>query len=760
MPLYHMGFVTPRGAVRGAGAVLCVLLTGSAARPAAAGVQTWTGTGPRAKSVYGLARDPLTPTRMWAASFGSGIYRTLDGGTTWTPSRTGLANTFTRCVAVNPHQPDSLFCGTNDGIYGSVDGGATWVELLPTPVSVRAIAWHPVKTAIAYAATYGDGVYKTTNGGATWSVINTGLVNTDVRDIALHPTKPDTLLAGTGTAGGLHQSLNGGLTWKQLGDNLAKSYAVAKIQYDLATPSTAYAALIDQGVIRTTNGGVTWQSLNAGLPTLQCRSLSVVDTLRYVGTDSGGVYVSGAKNTTWRAANTGLSNLYAETLLSVQGAGSTVWVGTDGGGVAKTTNQGGLWTPFDGGLLNTSAFALAVRTTTPTHTVYDAAGFGDQFWRSGDQAATWTRDTYLFTHDSERAVVVDPVAPATVYMTAYGSGVYRSLDDGATWSYPDSLTQTMTNQSVRSLVAYPGQSGHLFVGNGIGVYESTNGGSTWTSRVGDLPPSFGVHALALVPGAPVTLYAGNDSLGVYKTTDGGVTWTARNAGLQSLFIHDLLIDADNVLNVFAATDSGVFVSTDGALSWTKSSAGLPSGATGIDARALVQDPAHHNVLFCGMYGAGVYESIDHGATWTSLVNQSGLASLVVRSLAIDGTAGILYVGHDAGVQQVSGYPAVVAVGDPGTPRAPELHLTAHRGAAGAWTLALTLPAAGRVTLEVLDVRGRVLRSVTAGEMSAGPHALEWQAMGRDGRRLSSGIYWIRATSGGQSRAARVAVFGR
>ena len=159
MPV-HLPACSPRWFARTTFALSASAILSLLSAPAArAGVQTWTGSGPRAKSVYGLARDPLNASRLWAASFGAGIYTTTNGGTTWTVSRTGLLNTFARCVTVNPHHPDSLFCGTNDGIYGSTDGGTTWAELLATPCVASyprgrgsACAWRPVCCAPAVFA--------------------------------------------------------------------------------------------------------------------------------------------------------------------------------------------------------------------------------------------------------------------------------------------------------------------------------------------------------------------------------------------------------------------------------------------------------------------------------------------------------------------------------------------------------------------------------------------------------------------------------
>src|SRR5262249_6307014 len=187
------------------------------------------------------------------------------------------------------------------------------------------------------------------------------------------------------------------------------------------------------------------------------------------------------------------SNGDVEALLASLSSPSTVWAGTDGEGVFRTDSRGSIWKHLDGGLLNTFGFSLAVRQSS--HEVYAGMGFGDQFWRSTDQGSTWTRAIALFSRDSEHAVVPDPVLSKRVYLTAYGQGVFRSDDDGLSWFNPDSLSSTLRNPFVRGLVAWPGQTGHLFVGTGGGVYQSTDGGSSWSPDTLGLPPSFSVRSL-------------------------------------------------------------------------------------------------------------------------------------------------------------------------------------------------------------------------------------------------------------------------
>ncbi len=729
--------------------------------PAArAGNQVWTGTGPRAKSIEAIARDPLNPQRMWAATFGAGVYRSLDGGVTWTGYRAGLVNTFVRCLAVQPRHPDSVFCGTNDGVFLSTNGGVSWSKRLSTSASVRGLAIHPVRTGIVYCGVYGGGVYKSLNGGQNWGQINLGLVNTNVRDVALQPAKPETVFAATGTGGGVHRSFNGGLSWTQVPDTTATNGAAEQIQFDRLDPQRVYVAETDRGVIRSLDGGATWGRINRGLTSFRGRALAVVDTLRYFGTDNAGVFYTTLNDTTWHPASAGLPTLKVDALFAGATAPSTVWAGTDGGGICRSDDRGASWFQLDGGLLSTLSFSLAVRASTGA--VYDGCGFGDQFWRSADQGATWTRAASLFSHDSEHGIAADPIATSTVYLTAYGAGVYRSDDDGATWFNSDGGA-TLTNPFVRDLVAWPGESGHLFVGTGIGPFESTDGGASWASRVGDLPVSFSTRALALVPGVLATLYAGSDTsgaslgnAGVFKSVDGGGNWTNKSVGLPRSIVHSLLVDAANPAVVYAATDSGVYRTANGGDLWTRTSTGLPAG----DVRALAQDPVNTIALFCGVYGAGVFQSFDGGSSWQPVYAQSGLSNLFVRVLAVDGTRRTIYAGTENGVAALSNYAVPVVAVEPAD--AGPLTLAAWPNPAPGRMVRLeaSLPRAGRVRLVAYSIAGERVRELVDVEAPGGRYTWTWDGRDHRGRPLPSGVYFIRLESAEGARSIRVALLSR
>ena len=728
--------------------------------PSRAGNQVWTGVSPRAKSIQEIVRDPLNPQRMWAASFGAGVYRSLDGGATWTAYRTGLINTFVRCLAVQPRHPDSVYCGANDGVYLSTDGGQKWTRLLATvdtqSRSVRALAIDPIRSGTVYAGTYGLGVEKSINGGATWTPINLGLANNLIRAIAINPAKPETVLAGAGTGFGVQRSFNGGLQWNihPVLDTTATTGAVEKIVFDPADPARIYAAMIQKGVIRSRNGGDTWVRINGGLPTVNSRSLVVVNGDRYLGTaDAGAFHAIMPNDSTWLPANTGLGNPVVDAMLSTSGSPGTVWAGTDGGGIFRTDNSGAGWAQLDGGLLDTYDFSITVRPSN--HELYLGTGFGDQFWRSTDQAATWTHASFLFTHDSEHGVAADPVAASTVYLSAYGAGVYRSLDDGATWIDPDSLNATLTNRFVRPLIAWPGQSGHLLVGAGDGVWESTDGGAHWAPKGSGLPFPFSVRSLALAPGVPA-IYAGSDTAGVYRVNGTGV-WAQKNVGLKGLFVHALVVDAAIATTVYAATDSGLFKSTDSADNWVQAGTGLAPGTP----RALAQDPVHPSVLFCGVSGAGVYESGDGGSHWALLGNPSNLPNLTVRSLAVDAALATVYAGTDGGVAAYTTYPLwALAVEPEGQGAGLSLAVGPNPARTGLVRVQYGLPRAGHARVELFGLRGERVRELEDREESAGVHTLMWDGHDREGRPAAPGMYFVRLESAAGTRAARVVLLTR
>jgi hypothetical protein len=127
-----------------------------------AGANQWTSIGPDGGSISALAIDPSHPATLYAGIYYSGVYKSTNGGRSWSPANTGLTATYVQALAIDPSNPATLY------------------------------------------ATIASKVYKSTDGGGSWSPVNTGLTNIYVMTLAIDPSHPATLYAGT-EGGGVFQ---------------------------------------------------------------------------------------------------------------------------------------------------------------------------------------------------------------------------------------------------------------------------------------------------------------------------------------------------------------------------------------------------------------------------------------------------------------------------------------------------------------------------------------------------------------------------
>ncbi len=244
------------------------------------------------QSIQTLAADPGSPGTLYAGSFGrrnggsagAGVFKTTDGGLTWTPANSGLAGSEVRVLAIDPMNPTTLYAGTlggDAGLYKSTDGAGHWAPAnngLPALSSAQSIAIDPHATNIVYAGIYaggstGDGPYKSTDGGQSWHAIPFGgqppkTVPFTAAGWAIDPTNTSTIYAGSfipislPAGGGVYKSTNGGDTWTPISNSPGP---ISSIVLDPRSPTTIYAADELGGVSKSTDGGAHWTDVSAGL---------------------------------------------------------------------------------------------------------------------------------------------------------------------------------------------------------------------------------------------------------------------------------------------------------------------------------------------------------------------------------------------------------------------------------------------------------------------------------------------------------------
>ena len=149
-------------------AVMCATVILAGGHTAQAGINIWTTQGPQGGLIRALAIDPGTPGTLYAATNGTGLFKSTDAGITWRPANAGLpdggvydpdlgAFNGVAALAIDPRTPSTLYAGTDSvGVFKSTDAGDTWISAdtgLPDGYSVAALAIDPHTPSTLYAGT-------------------------------------------------------------------------------------------------------------------------------------------------------------------------------------------------------------------------------------------------------------------------------------------------------------------------------------------------------------------------------------------------------------------------------------------------------------------------------------------------------------------------------------------------------------------------------------------------------------------------------
>lgn len=605
--------------------------------PCLGGTNTWTIAGaPWGGTVNAIVVNPQSPSTLYAVS-GPGIYETSNSGADWNLVLSLPLNQASD-IAIEPENPTTLYVATQGGgIYKTTDGGTTWTSVntgIPTqsgqtvPVSIYRIAVDPVTDGVAYAVTLTDGVYKTTNGGQSWSAINNGISQllfngSQINRLVVDPANSqilylvDNVFTGPNTSvAGVYKSTDGGTTWTASLTGVSCWDIAVNPQNDL----DLYVAS-NSGILATSNSGGTWGTLTTNTPAPDVISLDPSNPKNlYVGTFYNGVYVSkdggstwsqsiagnatyitgfvidpaspssiyvssitwgvlasANGGSTWTDANTGIGNVGINEML--MGGDGAIYIGANGAGIYKSIDQGVTWSVMDNGITSApgltgiTVYALAEDPATAT-TLF--AGTVDGLFKTVDGGSNWTLLNNGITDPYTMSVAIDPENTATVYAGTQSKGVFKSVDAGTSWS---SINSGITDIDILSLAVNPANSMIVYAGGQAnGLFVSNNGGSSWATANTGMPVT-GVWAIAVDPKTPTTMYVSLTNQDIYKSTDGGNTWSNSSSGLPPGFIFTTIqIDPQNTstLYVTGIAGTGVYVSTDGGANWNPLASGLPA----------------------------------------------------------------------------------------------------------------------------------------------------------------------------------------
>jgi photosystem II stability/assembly factor-like uncharacterized protein len=650
--------------------------------------------------VVDIAVDPVAPDTIYVAAATGGVWKSMDAGAQFTsiwpqtnPQAMGalvVASNgilFAGVGEANPGGGSITYGGT--GVYRSVDGGTTWQQVgLTNSGAIGRIAVDPTDPQHLFVAAAGDlfnpggerGVYESTDGGSTWArVLNGDNDTTGAVDLAIDPVNPNRVFAAMwdhrresdlrrygGLGSGLYRSIDGGSTWARLTNGFPGPAAtVGRIGVALAAtnPQRVYAIVnqtngLFEGLYRSENGGSSWTKLSTD-PTLDEAQATFgwwfgrlwVDPLNQAHVFAAGVALCESQNS--GASFTGQVSPHADQHamawdLKVPGR---VYLGNDGGTYRSDVNgSNDQWTkavfqPF------TQFYSVDVSEQDDTRLVGGAQdngvnrSFGGISWnkyvegdglaalinpvnqdlvygcfqygncyRSIDGGSTTTYFTPAIMSSRRNwfaPLQFDPVNPAILYFG--GNRVHRSLDNAATWSVisPDLTGGPGHDPSypfgtITTLGIAKTDSNRILAGTDDGrLWFTNNLGGNWTRVTDPDVPGTWVTRVAVDPLNAAVAYAtfsgfrsGSALPYVLKTTDGGATWTSIAGDLPQAPVNDIVVLGSAL---YVGTDVGVFVSTDGGGSWLMAGDDLPNvPVTDLEYRAA------SNSLYAATFGRGIY----------------------------------------------------------------------------------------------------------------------------------------------------------
>jgi photosystem II stability/assembly factor-like uncharacterized protein len=637
-----------------------------------------------------------------------GLFRSKDSGTTWAaingkfssePNKLGNVSDFSNmtCFAINPKSPSTMFAGTSEGLFRTVDGGTTWTACGTIPAQttqpcVISIAIDPITPTTLYVSTNGHGVFRSVNNGGSWKDINSDLTRNQICwQIAVDPKTPTTVY--TVTQSYICRSMDSGATWTTLGKGSTLE-GVSYFAIDPLTPTTLYAigyvnSFSRRVILRSVNGGSTWKALSMHIDNAARVELvigSKTSSTLYVRTDNS-VLLSTDRGDTWKAIGAGLANKTVNSIAIDPKIPTTLYAGTKSG-LFRFTNSGTTWTKvsfpvaFTGGkvvgemivdpktpatmyqncvngVLYSHDSGMTWHTASSTSTIGSVshiaidpktpavlyAATAKEVFRSSNSGSVWTKKTTFKTVYEILSIVVDPVTPTTLYVFISGAddatgGIYRSTDSGDHWTAVN--TGLDLKYGCRSLTIDPVIHTTLYLGAGY-FYRSTDRGDHWTMMPIKTGPDQmdSIVALAINPANPSIMYAASTYSDfqqilcrILRSTDVGSTWTKAldsDSPLLGTDLWDIVLDPAIPTTIFAAGDTGVIRSTDSGNQWADT--GLHQWVT-----SLVVNPATATLYACTLRGVFSY-SMSSSHTLTAVTSPSAGGSVVRSPDAVSYTAG-------------------------------------------------------------------------------------------------------------------------
>lgn len=594
--------------------------------------------------------DPQNPVILWVGAANGGLWRSGNGGATWTTNTDFLANLSISDIAINPANTNEIYVATGDN-NGYEQGLSFW------------------------GGTYSSGLLKSTNGGNSWNTTGLSFNTTDfniIKKIVLFPSNPQNLLVAH--RNGIERTSDGGTTWSNVSTEKVYDFKI-----NPADPNTVYAVgngvcltSVDQGVNWTaTQIDSTWGKMSIAISPANPSKIYVLNDMGYLflSTDNAATF-SQIANISNDSIITFAGEYDCTIAVSPSNANELYAGGID---LAKSTDGGLTWTRKSD-ILNPDTANYIHRNH---HVIEFFPGSNSTLFscndggisKSTDNADTWTDISSNLAIAQYYRIGTAQSKPSEYYLGQQDNGVVVCLSGDFLYIMPGNgtesaidkynsghaivsyqngnLFQTYDNWSTYTVITVPSDDGAFVIPLQLNeqkqntvfaayneVYKSYDFGLNWVP-VSAFGNDNEIEVMSVAPSDSNYIYLGNDDA-FYYTHDGGASWTkATNGGLSVNnynFITAIAVSSTNPLHIwmtYGGFTSGdkVFSSTDGGVSWTNISGSLPN----IPCNTIVAQPNSNGELYLGT-DLGVYYKNNTMSDWTPF--NAGFPNVIVTELEI------------------------------------------------------------------------------------------------------------------------------
>jgi photosystem II stability/assembly factor-like uncharacterized protein len=695
-------------------------------------------------------------------TYGDGVYKSVDGGKTW--RHIGLTDSRQiGALIVDPHNADTVLVAAfghafgpskERGVYRTTDGGKSWTRVLYRDEQTGAIdvSFDPNNPSIVYAALWqarrqpwnfssggpGSGLYRSTDGGVTWTrLTGNGLPEGILGRIHVSVSPADSMRIYAmieAQAGGLYRSDDGGAHWARVSDDgrfTQRAWYFSTIVADPKHADTVYAE--NTGLFRSTDGGKTFELLPArhgdhhGLwidPSNPDRIIESSDGGASISFDHGKTWTTQANQPTAQFYHVAVDNRFPYYLYGAQQDNSSI-------AIASMDDEGAIvqrdWYDVAGG-----ECGFVIPDPRDADITYGSSenfvGRLDRHNMQQQIIPVWPIDAsghaakdleHRFNWTSP--LIMSPFDPDTLY---YGmERLYKTSNRGASWSAisPDltrndkskqqasggPITKDITSveyyDTIFAIAESPLRKGMIWVGSDDGLIQLTHDdGGSWTPVT---PPSMPAWStISMIEPSRYdadTAYVAVDRHKlddikpyVFATHDGGRSWARLDAGLpEGSFVHAVREDSLKRDLLYAATENGVFVSFDAGQHWQSLQLNLP------------RSPVHDLAV-----SGNDLAIATHGRSFWILDDVTPLRQVAAAAAA----SGAYLYAPQTGFRLY--YPDLVDKRPPSGQNPPAGVLIDYY-----------LPAepAGPVTLEIVDASGSVVRHLSSAKPQGAEQPPEW-----------------------------------